>query len=75
MIEEEVRERCGLEPRAGTRETEERLCWMWWLFGLPLSSWLLPGLLTFSMPSMATFALMVVILAGTSLATRRLLSY
>ena len=48
---------------------------MWWFFGLPLSSWLLPGLLTFSAPTIATLAIMVVILAGTSLAARRMLSY
>lgn len=48
---------------------------MWWLVGLPLSSWLLPGLLTFSVPNVATLATMVVIIAGASLAARRLLSY
>ena len=75
MIEGQVRERSGLEPRAGTRETEERLCWMWWFVGLPLSSWLLPGLLTFSAPNMATLTMMVVILVGTSLVARHMLSY
>jgi len=48
---------------------------MWWFVGLPLSSWLLPGLLTFSAPNMATLATMVVILVGTSLVARRMLSY
>mgnify|MGYP003693692927 CR=1 FL=1 len=33
------------------------------------------GLLTFSAPNIATLAIMVVILAGTSLAARRMLSY
>jgi hypothetical protein len=48
---------------------------MWWVFGLPLSSWLLPMLLTFSMPNMATLAMMLVILVGASLVARRMLSY
>ena len=48
---------------------------MWWFVGLPLGSWLLPGLLTFSVPNMATLATMVVIFAGMSLAARRMLSY
>jgi hypothetical protein len=48
---------------------------MWWLFGLPLSSWLLPGLLTVSVPNVATVAMMVVILVGTSVVARRMLSY
>jgi hypothetical protein len=48
---------------------------MWWLVGLPLSSWLLPGLLTFSAPNITTLTIMVIILAGTSLAARRMRRY
>jgi hypothetical protein len=48
---------------------------MWWLFGLPLSSWLLPGLLTVAAPNVVTLTMMVVILVGTSLVARRALSY
>ena len=48
---------------------------MWWLFGLPLGSWLAPALLTFSVPKIDALVGMLVILVGSSLLARRALSY